>query len=49
MDAKGIRVWVLTWGEVLDAAQHRLEFVQSHLRYQPSAQQALEYLRQTHN
>jgi hypothetical protein len=49
MDAKGIRVWVLTWGEVIDAAQHRLKFVQRHLQYQPNAQQALEYLRQTHN
>lgn len=48
MDAKGIRVWVLTWGDVLDAAKHRLKFVRQHLDYQPSAQQALDYLRATH-
>ena len=45
----GVRVWVFTWGEILEAAQHRLKFVQSRLGYQPNAQQALAYLRQTHN
>jgi DNA-binding transcriptional MerR regulator len=47
-DAKGVRVWVLTWGEVLNAAKHRLKFMQKSLDYQPSAQQALDYLRKTH-
>jgi hypothetical protein len=44
----GIRVWARTWGEVINAAQHRLKFVQERLNYQPSAQQALDYLRKTH-
>jgi hypothetical protein len=48
MNAKGIRVWALTWGEVIDDALHRLKFVQSHLGYQPSAEQAIAYLRATH-
>jgi hypothetical protein len=44
----GIRVWAQTWGEVIDAAQHRMKFVQERLDYQPSAQDALDYLRRTH-
>ena len=48
MNAKGIRVWVFTWGEIIDAALHRLKFVKQHLDYQPSAAKALEYLRKTH-
>jgi Histidine kinase-, DNA gyrase B-, and HSP90-like ATPase len=44
----GIRVWALTWGEIISAAQHRLKFVQERLDYQPSAHYALEYLRLTH-
>ena len=48
MNANGIRVWVLTWGEVIDAAQHRLKFVRSHLEYEPSSAQAIQYLRETH-
>lgn len=48
MDAKGIRVWVVTWAEVIEAAKHRLKFVQQHLGYQPDTQQALKYLRAKH-
>jgi hypothetical protein len=44
----GIKVWALTWGEVINAAQHRMKFVQQHLDYHPSAEPALEYLRRTH-
>jgi len=47
-NAQGIRVWVYTWGEIIDGALHRLKFVQQHLDYQPNAAQALEYLRKTH-
>ncbi|WCB95686.1 hypothetical protein DSM104299_04435 [Baekduia alba] len=49
MNAKGIRVWVLTWGEVLDNALHRLKFAKQHLDYEPSTDQALAYLRRTHD
>ena len=49
MNAKGIRVWVLTWADVIEAANHRLKFVRQHLGYSPNAQQALDYLRVTHD
>jgi metal-sulfur cluster biosynthetic enzyme len=49
MDAGGIRVWALTWAEVLENANHRLKFVQKHLGYSPTAQQAFDYLRATHD
>jgi hypothetical protein len=48
MDAKGIRVWVMTWGEIIDGALHRLKFAKRHLDYEPNASQALDYLRRTH-
>lgn len=48
MNAEGIRVWALTWGEILDNALHRLKFVRQHLDYQPSAAEAIRYLRETH-
>ena len=48
MNADGIRVWALTWGEILDNALHRLKFVRQHLDYQPSAAAAIRYLRETH-
>jgi hypothetical protein len=49
MDTKGIRVWVHTWADVIEAAKHRLKFVQDKMGYQPDAQQALDYLRLTHD
>jgi len=47
-DADGLRIWVLTWADVLDDAAHRLKFVRDLLDYQPDAEQALDYLRRTH-
>jgi hypothetical protein len=49
MNVDGIRVWAMTWGEVIDAALHRLKFVRQHLDYQPSADEAMRYLRETHD
>jgi len=43
-----IKVWALTWGEVINSAQHRMKFVQQHLDYHPTAEPALDYLRRTH-
>lgn len=43
-----VRVWAKTWGEIIDDAAHRLKFVQQHLGYDPSAQQAFRYLRERH-
>lgn len=48
MNVNGIRVWAWTWGEVIDAALHRLKFVRQHLDYQPSAADAIARLRATH-
>lgn len=48
MNAGGIRVWALTWAEIMDNALHRLKFVRQHLDYQPSAAEAIRYLRETH-
>ena len=45
----GIRIWVFTWAEIIEAAQHRLKFVQKNLEYHPTADQALAYLRQAHD
>jgi hypothetical protein len=47
-NSNGIRVWVRTWAEVIEAAKHRLKFVKDHLGYQPDEKRALEYLRKTH-
>jgi hypothetical protein len=47
-DADGVRVYVWTWADVLDAAGHRLKFVRDLLEYQPDAEQALAYLKATH-
>jgi len=48
-DAANIRIWVLTWADVLDGANHRLKFVQKLLDYQPGDAEALDYLRRTHD
>jgi hypothetical protein len=47
-DADGLRIWVWTWADVLDGAGHRLKFVRDLLDYQPDTEQALAYLRRTH-
>jgi Histidine kinase-, DNA gyrase B-, and HSP90-like ATPase len=46
---RGVRVWVKTWAEILEASNHRLKFVKDRLGYQPDEKQALEYLRKTHD
>lgn len=48
-DADGIRIWAITWADVIDGAGHRLKFVRDLLEYQPDVDQALEYLRKTHD
>jgi hypothetical protein len=44
----GVRVWVRTWAEIIDAAEYRLRFVKERLGYAPTEELALEYLRQAH-
>lgn len=48
MNVDGIRVWVKTWAEIIESANHRLKFVKDQLGYQPDQERALEYLRATH-
>lgn len=48
LNSKGIRVWVRTWAEIIQDAEHRLKFVREQLDYQPDEDRAFEYLRKTH-
>jgi hypothetical protein len=43
-----LRVWVKTWAEVMQAAEHRMKFVQQALDVDPSSDDALKYLQDTH-
>ncbi|GAA4746313.1 ATP-binding protein [Gordonia alkaliphila] len=49
-DAPGatVRVWVRTWGQILDEAKHRLDYFQKELQHDPSLDEAKEYLRREH-
>jgi Histidine kinase-, DNA gyrase B-, and HSP90-like ATPase len=43
-----VRIWVKTWGEILQDAEHRLKFVKKKLGYDPGEIEALDYLRKEH-
>jgi hypothetical protein len=43
-----IRVWVKTWGEVIQEATARLKFYQERLGYDPTAEQGVSFLRKHH-
>jgi hypothetical protein len=43
-----IRVWAKTWAQIIEAATHRLKFVQQSLQYAPDQDHALEHLRRMH-
>jgi len=43
-----VRIWVKTWGEILQEAEHRLKFVKQKLGYDPSELDALSYLHREH-
>jgi hypothetical protein len=42
------RVWVRTWGEVLGECTHRMKFIRHELTYDPTSDQAMEFLRMTY-
>lgn len=44
----GVRVWVKRWSEVIHDCQHRLRFIRDQLEYDPDADQAVAYLRDTY-
>jgi hypothetical protein len=47
-DQDGIRVWAKSWAEIIDDADWRLNFVKERLRYTPTDELALDYLRRVH-
>jgi hypothetical protein len=44
----GVRVWVKRWSEVVHDCRHRLRFIRDQLEYDPDADQAVAYLRETY-
>ncbi|QHN36864.1 ATP-binding protein [Gordonia pseudamarae] len=44
-----VRVWVRTWGQIIDEAKHRLDYFQKSLQHDPSLDEAKEYLRRQHS
>ncbi|MFJ4437026.1 ATP-binding protein [Streptomyces sp. NPDC088923] len=42
------RVWVRTWGEIIEDAQERLRFYSEQLEYQSSTEHAMDYLIREH-
>lgn len=47
-DVEGLRIWVKTYGQLVQDARHRLKFVQAKLEYEPERDEALDYLRRFH-
>lgn len=43
-----VRVWVRDWGQIIDAARHRLDYFQKSLQHDPSLDDARDYLRRNH-
>lgn len=43
-----IQVWVKTWGEVIEDAEHRMKFFQKALNVQATRDQGVDYLRRRH-
>lgn len=43
-----VRVWVRTWGEIIEENRRRLSYYRSTLSHDPSIPDALEYLKRTH-
>lgn len=44
----GVRVWLRTWSEIIGESKHRLRFIREQLEYDPDADQAVAYLRETY-
>lgn len=47
-DNRAARIWVWSWGQVIEQARHRLKFVQQSLDYEGTEEQALARLREVH-
>jgi hypothetical protein len=46
--ARGVRIWLRTWAQVIADCEHRLKYVQGALEYLPDDDSALQYLRNAH-
>jgi hypothetical protein len=49
LNSGGMRIWVYTWTEIIQSAEHRMKFLKQQLDYQPDEDQAFAYLRKTHS
>jgi hypothetical protein len=43
-----MKIWVKTWGQIIDASRARLQFFKDRLNYSASDESGLEYLRKVH-
>lgn len=43
-----LRIWVKTWGQLIEACKARLQFFQEKLEYEATETTGLEYLRRVH-
>lgn len=48
VDKGQYRIWVKTWGEIIEAAEQRLAFYRDELEIRTSEDDALEYIRRAH-
>ncbi len=48
IDKINTRIWVKSWGQIIEACRVKLEFYQQQLEYSPDDESALSYLRETH-
>lgn len=49
LNSGGMRIWVYTWTEIIQSAEHRMKFLKQQLNYQPDEDQAFAYLRKAHS
>lgn len=47
-DDRGTRIWVKTWGQLIEDCTARLNFFQTSLKYTPDDESALAYLKELH-
>lgn len=46
---KTIRVWLKSWGEIIEECRDRLQYFREHLEHDPTVEHAIEYLRLKHS
>lgn len=44
-----VTLWVNTWAEIVEGAEHRLKFMQKQLEYSAGSKEATEYLQRVHS